>query len=73
MSEFPEIDCQEIKRWLERDDRRALERKYSLKPKSLSAILNKRKRNMEVLADAMEMAMERKAIFTNGMAKLKTA
>lgn len=72
IAEFAEIDFSEIKRWLERDDRREIERVFKLKPKSLSAILNGRKRNMEVLRVAMEKSVERKQIFTHGMRKLKT-
>lgn len=72
IAEFAEIDFSEIKRWLERDDRREIERQFKLKPKSLSAILNGRKRNMEVLRVAMEKSVERKQIFTHGMRKLKT-
>ncbi len=72
IAEFAEIDFSEIKRWLERDDRREIERVFKLKPKSLSAILNGRKRNMKVLRVAMEKSVERKQIFTHGMRKLKT-
>lgn len=72
IAEFAEIDFSEIKRWLERDYRREIERVFKLKPKSLSAILNGRKRNMEVLRVAMEKSVERKQIFTHGMRKLKT-
>jgi hypothetical protein len=71
VTEYPEIDFAEIKRWLEREDRRDLCKEFSISRKHLTEILSGRKRNMEVVNGATEKAAKRKSKLTSGMNRLK--
>lgn len=69
--EYPEIDFSEIKRWLEKEDLRALEKDHHISRKHLSVILSGKKRNMEVVKMAIERATLNKARIVSAMERLK--
>lgn len=70
-TDFTEIDFAEIRRWLERSDRRELCKDFHIKSAQLSRILSGKRRNMKVLERAMQIAAERKARVTSHMNRLK--
>jgi len=71
VTEYPEINFAEIKRWLEREDRRTLCKEFNLTAKYISYILSGRRRNMAVVNRASELAAQRKAKVVSGMNRLK--
>lgn len=70
-TDYPEIDFAEIKRWLEKEDRRALEKDHHISRKHLGVILSGKKRNMDVIRAAADLAAQRKARVVSGMTRLK--
>ena len=62
-TEYPEIDFKEIKRWLYYGDVKQLAVNHNITPKYAGQVLLGRRKNMELLKSAHELALKRKAEF----------